>query len=70
MVAFLYDVARVRDPGARYDGVAAYHDACSGLRELGIKRQPRALLGSVAGLSVVGVGDGPRCAAASAAPSA
>ncbi len=53
LVSFLYDVARVRDPGTRYDGVAAYHDACSGLRELGIKRQPRALLGRVVGLSVV-----------------
>jgi L-lactate dehydrogenase complex protein LldE len=27
-----------------------YHDACSGLRELGIKLQPRQLLASVAGL--------------------
>ncbi len=53
LVAFLYDIAGMRDPGVRYDGVAAYHDACSGLRELGIKRQPRALLGRVAGLSVV-----------------
>ena len=53
LVSFLYDVAFLRDPGAHYDGVAAYHDSCSGLRELGIKAQPRKLLGRVAGLSVV-----------------
>jgi L-lactate dehydrogenase complex protein LldE len=29
-----------------------YHDSCSGLRELGVKRQPRRLLGSVYGLSL------------------
>jgi L-lactate dehydrogenase complex protein LldE len=29
-----------------------YHDACSGLRELGIKLQPRQLLASVGGLSM------------------
>ncbi|PZU07580.1 (Fe-S)-binding protein [Sphingomonas sp.] len=31
---------------------AAYHDSCSGLRELGIKAQPRRLLKSVEGLSL------------------
>ncbi|KQM18520.1 Fe-S oxidoreductase [Sphingomonas sp. Leaf24] len=41
--------------GWRPDGVglsttSAYHDSCSGLRELGIKRQPRTLLSAVAGL--------------------
>lgn len=32
-------------PVASYDGVIAYHDSCSGLRELGVREQPRALLG-------------------------
>ena len=31
---------------------ATYHDSCSGLRELGIKAQPRRLLAGVAGLSI------------------
>ena len=31
---------------------ATYHDSCSGLRELGVFAQPRALLGSVAGLEM------------------
>jgi L-lactate dehydrogenase complex protein LldE len=35
---------------ARYDGVATYHDSCSGLRELGVKDAPRRLLSEVAGL--------------------
>jgi L-lactate dehydrogenase complex protein LldE len=37
---------------ARLDGIAAYHDCCSGLRELGVKGQPRRLLARVAGLEV------------------
>jgi len=37
---------------ARYDGVATYHDSCSGLRELGVRAQPRQLLRSVAGLTL------------------
>ena len=32
---------------------ATYHDSCSGLRELGIKTQPRALLDKVGGLKLV-----------------
>ncbi len=32
---------------------ATYHDSCAGLRELGVKTQPRALLGKVAGLDLV-----------------
>jgi L-lactate dehydrogenase complex protein LldE len=31
---------------------AAYHDSCSGLRELGIKSEPRRLLGAVEGLEL------------------
>ena len=31
---------------------ATYHDACAGLRELGIKQQPRLLLQSVRGLEL------------------
>jgi L-lactate dehydrogenase complex protein LldE len=45
-----------RAPGtritARYDGVATYHDACSGLRELHVKDEPRRLLAGVAGLTL------------------
>lgn len=41
---FLLNVARVTlEPGA-FKGPVTYHDSCSGLRELGVKAQPRALL--------------------------
>jgi L-lactate dehydrogenase complex protein LldE len=43
----------MRDVAARYEGTVTYHDSCSGLRELGVKQQPRALLKSVAGLKLV-----------------
>jgi L-lactate dehydrogenase complex protein LldE len=50
LVSFLVDVMGMKAVDARYDGVATYHDSCSGLRELGVKEQPRALLRSVQGL--------------------
>ena len=50
LVSFLVDVLGVTRVAAAYDGVATYHDSCSGLRELGVKQQPRTLLGSVEGL--------------------
>jgi L-lactate dehydrogenase complex protein LldE len=52
LVQFLTEVMGVDTVEARYDGVATYHDSCSGLRELGIKVQPRSLLASVAGLEL------------------
>jgi L-lactate dehydrogenase complex protein LldE len=52
LVAFLTDVMGVERVEARLDGVATYHDSCSGLRELGIKQQPRRLLASVKGLTL------------------
>ncbi len=52
LVSFLADVRGMRGVSASYSGTATYHDSCSGLRELGVKAQPRALLGTVAGLSL------------------
>ena len=52
LVQFLTEVMGVERVPVRYDGVATYHDSCSGLRELGIKAQPRALLASVEGLEL------------------
>jgi L-lactate dehydrogenase complex protein LldE len=45
---YLVDVLGVTDLGASYKGSLAYHDACHGLRFLGLGRQARALLGNVA----------------------
>lgn len=52
LVSFLVEVRGMERVEARYDGSATYHDSCSGLRELGIKAQPRKLLASVAGLTL------------------
>jgi L-lactate dehydrogenase complex protein LldE len=48
---FLLEVAGVDDVGARYDGVATFHDSCHGLRELNIREGPRRLLSHVQGLT-------------------
>ncbi|WP_085935051.1 (Fe-S)-binding protein [Enhydrobacter aerosaccus] len=50
LMSFLVDVLGVRTVSAHYDGAVTYHDSCSGLRELGVKGQPRQLLASVQGL--------------------
>lgn len=52
LISFLVDVMGVDKVAARYDDAVTYHDSCSGLRELGVKDQPRRLLGSVEGLSL------------------
>jgi L-lactate dehydrogenase complex protein LldE len=52
LVSFLTDVLGVTHVASTYDGTATYHDSCSGLRELGIKAQPRRLLATVGGLEL------------------
>ena len=52
LLSFLHDVCGLRRVAARYDGTVTYHDSCSGLRELGVKHQPRTLLASVEGLKL------------------
>jgi L-lactate dehydrogenase complex protein LldE len=52
LVSFLSDVRGMTQVAARYDGTVTYHDSCSGLRELGVKQQPRTLLRSVEGLTL------------------
>ncbi len=52
LVSFLRDVMKMEKVAARFDGSVTYHDSCSGLREMGVKAQPRALLATVEGLSL------------------
>lgn len=52
LVSFLVDVCGMQAVAANWRRRVTYHDACSGLRELGVKRQPRQLLASVRGLSI------------------
>jgi len=44
LVSFLTDVMGMERPIGSHSGAVTYHDSCSGLRELGIKQQPRDLL--------------------------
>jgi len=50
---FLVRIAKRARITGSYGGSVTYHDSCSGLRELGVKAQPRRLLGKVAGLSLI-----------------
>ena len=52
LISFLTDVRGVDSVAARCPRTVTYHDSCSGLRELGIKAQPRKLLDTVAGLKL------------------
>lgn len=61
LVSFLTDVRGMRQVAARHEGVVTYHDSCSGLRELGVKAQPRALLAGMAGTTVKEMADAEVC---------
>ena len=50
---FLVNKLGVTDLGATFPHKVTFHDGCHGLRELGIHKQPRALLAKVKGLEFV-----------------
>ena len=54
---FLVTKLGVTDLGARFPHKVTFHDGCHGLRELGIKKGPRALLGKVRDLQLVEMGE-------------
>ncbi len=58
---YLVDVLGVNDVGAHFPATLTIHDACHGLRGLGIKAQPRELLSHVAGAQLVELPDAERC---------
>jgi L-lactate dehydrogenase complex protein LldE len=61
LVSFLVDVIGLARVPGRFEGSVTYHDACSGLRELGIREQPRRLLAAVAGLTLKEMADADVC---------
>lgn len=61
LVSFLTDVLGVEAVDAACEGEATYHDSCSGLRELGVKSQPRRLLASVEGLTLKEMAENETC---------
>jgi len=58
---FLVTKLGVTDVGARFPGRATFHDGCHGLRELGLKAAPRALLGAVRDLELVEMKEAETC---------
>ncbi len=66
LMSFLSDILQWSQPSqTARDALAArkvaYHDSCSGLRELGVREQPRKLLAERAGLEVLELGDRDAC---------
>jgi len=49
---FLVSVLKLENVPGGFTGTVTYHDSCSGLREMGVKDQPRALLSKLSGLTV------------------
>ncbi|WP_374324004.1 (Fe-S)-binding protein [Azonexus sp.] len=58
---FLASLGETCQPPGEFVGSVTYHDSCKGLRGLGIKAQPRALLGRVRGLSLKEMADCEEC---------
>jgi L-lactate dehydrogenase complex protein LldE len=52
LTSYLTDVLGVTRVEARFPAAATYHDSCSSLREMGVRRQPRQLLSSIEGLTL------------------
>jgi len=61
LVSFLVDVRGVTAVKVKQKVTVTYHDSCSGLRELGIKQQPRKLLKSIKGLKLAEMKDPDVC---------
>ena len=61
LVSFLTEVRDVIGVDVELPVRATYHDACAGLRELGVQQQPRLLLQSVRGLELVELGGAEVC---------
>jgi L-lactate dehydrogenase complex protein LldE len=58
---FLVNVAHLVKVPGDFRGTLTYHDSCSGLRELGVKAQPRALLAMLPGATLVEMAEAETC---------
>jgi L-lactate dehydrogenase complex protein LldE len=58
---FLATVLKVTQLPSDFKGRITYHDSCCGLRELGVKRQPRALLALLPGVQLTEMKDCEQC---------
>src|SRR5208282_473028 len=58
---FLVSQLGVTDLGAKFPHKVTFHDGCHGLRELGVKKSPRALLAKVRDLHLVEMSEAETC---------
>ena len=58
---FLVNYLKFDDFGAEFNAKVTYHDACTALREYGIKTEPRQLLSKVKGLELVEMNESDVC---------
>jgi L-lactate dehydrogenase complex protein LldE len=49
---FLVNVLKLEAVPGKFIGTVTYHDSCAGLREMGVKEQPRKLLAKMPGLTL------------------
>jgi L-lactate dehydrogenase complex protein LldE len=61
LTSFLADVLELDAVPGSLSGTATYHDCCAGLREMGVKRQPRTLLAKVPGLKLAEMAECENC---------
>ncbi len=58
---FLVNVVKLKDIPGHYSGSLTYHDSCSGLRELSVQAQPRALLARMSGVKMIEMRESTTC---------
>ncbi|HSD96388.1 MAG TPA: (Fe-S)-binding protein [Sulfuricaulis sp.] len=58
---FLVNVAKLQSIPGDYSGSLTYHDSCSGLREMGVQAQPRALLAKMPGVKLTEMRESTTC---------
>lgn len=58
---FLVNVLKITNLGATLNGTATYHDACTAIRNYGIKKEPRILLEKVRGLKMIEMKNAEAC---------
>lgn len=58
---FLVSVLKLARVPGTFDGTITYHDSCAGLREMGVKAQPRELLAKMSGVRLTEMADCETC---------
>jgi L-lactate dehydrogenase complex protein LldE len=61
LTQFLVDELKLAAVPGRFEGTITYHDSCAGLREMGVKSSPRALLAKVPGLKLKEMAESETC---------